>query len=172
MVIVIIGNEARVTMEHITNKKRRSLTPSKKKILEYWEEKLEWDLDDEECFACGSPIRLERCHIIPLIFGGSNNVDNLQVLCLVCHSESEGLKDYWYWFKYKRENEYMFPSAHLQKRAEKTGTLKKINEAAEKYKDYVGGDEYQKHIMRIIYEEKWRAHPFEFESGNKINQSE
>ena len=43
--------------------------------------------DNYSCARCGSGIekKLVVHHIIPLSFGGSNDMDNLQVLCSFCH---------------------------------------------------------------------------------------
>jgi len=38
------------------------------------------------CLCCGSTERLEIDHIVPLDWGGSNDVENLQVLCKPCNS--------------------------------------------------------------------------------------
>ena len=37
------------------------------------------------CVKCGDDVKLTRDHIIPLSIGGSNNVDNIQPLCLSCN---------------------------------------------------------------------------------------
>lgn len=46
---------------------------------EQWLKLLE--LCGNKCLVCGSTERLTRDHIIPLKWGGSNNIENLQVLC-------------------------------------------------------------------------------------------
>lgn len=39
------------------------------------------------CEKCGRTISLEVHHKIPVIEGGSDELDNLQVLCDICHGE-------------------------------------------------------------------------------------
>lgn len=39
----------------------------------------------KKCVGCGSTIKLELHHIKPLIKGGENTIENLQVLCKSCH---------------------------------------------------------------------------------------
>lgn len=78
--------------------------PSRAHIADYWREagieKL-FDVDGDDCFACGDVLRLERCHIIPRWKGGPDAVHNLHVLCARCHVESESSADYWGWFNKK-----------------------------------------------------------------------
>lgn len=48
--------------------------------------------DGGSCRSCGSRSELQYDHIIPLAMGGSNNVENLQILCGPCNrSKSAGL---------------------------------------------------------------------------------
>lgn len=43
---------------------------------------------DYRCQACGNGVdKLELDHIVPVAFGGSNALDNLQWLCVQCHKE-------------------------------------------------------------------------------------
>lgn len=95
--------------------------PSNYQIFEYWKDKMlngEYNsviCDDGEpsCWACGKPIQVEtqqlldecnfkeiwnrtsgqlqRCHIIPKALGGSNEVDNLFLMCSDCHEESPNI---------------------------------------------------------------------------------
>ncbi|MDQ0826932.1 5-methylcytosine-specific restriction endonuclease McrA [Arthrobacter sp. B2I5] len=51
-----------------------------------------WTRDEGRCQACGSTSELQFDHIIPLKMGGSNNAENLQILCGPCNrSNSAGL---------------------------------------------------------------------------------
>lgn len=42
------------------------------------------------CAACGSPMDLERDHVEPRSQGGSDDPDNLQVLCHHCNKKKNG----------------------------------------------------------------------------------
>lgn len=53
------------------------------------------------CFACGGFFEVTtRCHITPKCEGGSDNVENLHLLCSGCHKESENISGdvYFNWF--------------------------------------------------------------------------
>lgn len=47
--------------------------------------------DGERCAECGSQEDLTLDHILPLARGGSNKLDNLQILCRV-HNSSKGAR--------------------------------------------------------------------------------
>jgi len=113
-----------------TNRYKRFLMPKKRAIYNHWKDRGEelgrngvgyYDLDYMGCFACGSVQRLERCHIIPLVFEGSNALENLHILCSRCHIESEGLKRYWQWLSYKRLHEWKDPTSHFIELLKKCG---------------------------------------------------
>lgn len=86
--------------------KRRKM-PSQKKIFEHWEIRLD-SIYPQQCFACSSldTTKLERAHILARCNGGSDEVDNLHLLCRNCHVSSETIsgEKYWQWFKYTFEN--------------------------------------------------------------------
>ena len=42
---------------------------------------------DRVCVVCGSDRDLELDHVKPLSLGGSDELENLQLLCRVCHKE-------------------------------------------------------------------------------------
>ncbi|GAA2857769.1 HNH endonuclease signature motif containing protein [Paenarthrobacter ilicis] len=51
-----------------------------------------WTRDEGQCRACGSTGELQYDHVIPISMGGSNNVENLQILCGPCNRrKSAGL---------------------------------------------------------------------------------
>jgi hypothetical protein len=91
--------------------------PSKEDIRLWWAKTSLWRLkgycspsyylEDSRCFACGNTndwfeqAPCQRAHIIPRCKGGSDGVDNLHMLCRICHRDSEGLEEpakYWRWF--------------------------------------------------------------------------
>ncbi|CAN0037389.1 unnamed protein product, partial [Ectocarpus sp. 6 AP-2014] len=51
-----------------------------------------------KCNYCSGPIQLypgSNCdcdHIIPVTYGGSSDIDNLQLLCVPCHRIKTGLE--------------------------------------------------------------------------------
>ena len=44
-----------------------------------------WRRDEGKCTRCGSRVRLEFDHIIPIAFGGGSTARNLQLLCEECN---------------------------------------------------------------------------------------
>lgn len=52
----------------------------RQQVLEY---------DDFSCLGCGRTKRLEVHHLIPIIYGGEDEFDNLITLCNKCHGMSE-----------------------------------------------------------------------------------
>ena len=56
--------------------------------------KLKLNLGDVTCFCCGDHREnLEKAHIIPVSSGGSDDVDNIHILCKSCHLRTESLSD-------------------------------------------------------------------------------
>lgn len=49
---------------------------------------------NEECCICGSSDKLEIDHIVEVSKGGSNNKDNLRLMCLECHKKRHQNIDY------------------------------------------------------------------------------
>lgn len=87
--------------------KSRNL-PSHKNILYFWLPCLITMVKGDSvqdlkntCFACGRNVSLERCHIIPRWQGGQDSLDNLHLLCDICHfaSEDKSGEKYWEWFE-------------------------------------------------------------------------
>ena len=93
--------------------------PTPDKILKYWWNK--YDINEKECFACGAPRKLYRCHIVPSVLGGSNKISNLHLLCAGCHDKSEGLATYWTWFENMRKKEWKAPIHHIMDDVKKSG---------------------------------------------------
>ena len=74
--------------------------PDKKRIAKHW------DVNGHTCMACGiEDIVTDRAHIIPLQYNGSNDLENLHLLCRTCHAESENLtgNGYKMWLQLKNE---------------------------------------------------------------------
>ena len=93
---------------------KRKTMPSNKAIFNYWIEVLHgnhalvevYAKNDWYCFACDCMGVVQRCHILPNCEGGSEDVDNLHLLCRECHLESEYFsgKSYWAWFNSKNKS--------------------------------------------------------------------
>lgn len=123
--------------------------PTKRQIKNYWKDRIvdmkknAFDsieqLDSADyCFSCGiiTNNHTERAHILARCNGGEDTVDNLHLLCSICHKESEILdgEDYFEWFKKRnhidcfldttyKKNYTWFKEFHsLAKEAEKEGT--------------------------------------------------
>jgi hypothetical protein len=104
---------------------------SVEKIFDYWDERYkdlgyigvdkdEWGIVPGECFACGDR-GVQRAHIIPRCYGGSDDIDNIHLLCARCHAESEGHRSYWTWLHWKRKNEWKCWDKHLWDKLDKAG---------------------------------------------------
>ncbi len=137
------------------SKQKRLGTKSEEKILEYWYEhyklfddtcKDEGGIRENECFACGSCIDIQRCHIIPHWCGGSGDSSNIHLLCAKCHVESEGIKPYWTWLNWKRKNEWDYAINHLQKKYISCGFS-----YDEFQKQNIDLDSYIKNFMSSLY---------------------
>jgi 5-methylcytosine-specific restriction endonuclease McrA len=51
---------------------------------------LVWQRDGGQCVSCGSTVRLEFDHVIPVSMGGADTVRNLQLLCVSCNAAKGG----------------------------------------------------------------------------------
>ena len=74
--------------------------PDKKRIAKHY------DVERYDCMACGiEDVQIDGAHIQPLQYGGSNEIENIHLLCKPCHAESENLwgKEYEIWLKLKNE---------------------------------------------------------------------
>lgn len=114
------------------NKVARNNLPSRAKIAEFWQPRVEefgvyhayqGELPPNECWACGNAMRLERCHIEAHMDGGSNTVENLVLLCENCHTHSETLlpETFWQWIRNMREKRWKPPVMHGLERLEDYG---------------------------------------------------
>lgn len=78
-------------------------------IAYYWslrisdaELNVDWCDASTRCWSCADEVRCERCHIIPRSLGGSDEPDNLVLLCHQCHQENPNTEDpqlFWEWLK-------------------------------------------------------------------------
>ncbi len=114
--------------------------PSQKVIYRFWHEKggkeilknyaitvhVQQDVEGKvkiDCFACGSTLDIQRCHIQAKSTGGSDDESNLHLLCAKCHIESEMLSGerYWVWLKNMTEEHWMPFTEHIYSRRQKIG---------------------------------------------------
>jgi 5-methylcytosine-specific restriction endonuclease McrA len=66
-------------------KKNRTM-PNVNLIVEHWNTKYNLFFDKYYCWGCGFPCNfLHRAHLLARSSGGSNNCDNLILLCRDCH---------------------------------------------------------------------------------------
>ena len=66
--------------------------PSKLDILKHWYAKYYYlDSESPSCFVCNVEENLERAHLIPKSLGGTNDVDNLVLLCRKCHANAPNI---------------------------------------------------------------------------------
>jgi 5-methylcytosine-specific restriction endonuclease McrA len=54
-----------------------------------------YERDGVQCRCCGSSRRLTVDHIIPLTWGGTNSLANLQLLCKLCHNKKTRRERAW-----------------------------------------------------------------------------
>lgn len=123
--------------------KERSM-PTKNDIFHYWSDHFPEHLNDgqivrDQCWACGSSNMIQRCHITPKHEGGADSADNLHLLCVVCHQESENLVgvDYWNWYKHKLVYGFDFGFNRLHNIAVGYGYVKPEGGTTEKGKKYL-----------------------------------
>lgn len=60
-----------------------------------WRRKQILERDKFKCVKCGSPFGISVDHIKNRSAGGTHNSLNLQVLCMLCHTEKTALKGVW-----------------------------------------------------------------------------
>jgi len=107
------------TVKPVTSNRRQM--PLVNSIRAYWAPKIvklkpgvfkcpEHVLAGNYCFACGIIFKhLEKAHIKARCEGGSDTVENLHMLCPVCHKDSEMLKGKAYkkWFVRRTHVDYL-----------------------------------------------------------------
>lgn len=61
-------------------------------INNYWLHRFDYlEKDYPICFVCGKRYSLEKCHLIPRALGGSDNVENLVLLCIEHHKKAPNI---------------------------------------------------------------------------------
>jgi hypothetical protein len=91
---------------------RKRNMPSRDKIFEYWNDKLDSAIDNNTCFKCGVTDKehtiVERAHILSVFDGGSDSVDNIHLLCNYCHKQSEAWEGeiYYMWLNLESYKEF------------------------------------------------------------------
>ena len=106
------------------NETKRKM-PTALQIRKYWATRFDefgdefldkYDFMDEvkSCMACGciwgNREKPERAHIIARAKGGLDSVDNLHLLCWVCHKDSEYIEgaEYWDWLRERTKQDRAF----------------------------------------------------------------
>ena len=93
---------------------RKRNMPSKNNIFLHWKDRFKYIKDDNTCFRCESTSVLsdynavERCHILGVWDGGSDDVSNIHLLCSDCHKKSEGFSGELYNLWVKIDNDISF----------------------------------------------------------------
>jgi len=77
--------------------------------VRYWEIRqtevglgVDWAEAHERCWRCGYEAQLQRCHIVPVSLGGTDDVNNIVALCTRCHDEAPNVNDateMWCWLR-------------------------------------------------------------------------
>jgi hypothetical protein len=96
----IVDNKTKLTLPpRAPNTTKRSM-PTELAIRKHWVDRLwrqkGYDSAEEfvgcrTCFACGLDGN-ERAHIVARAVGGGDELENLHILCWVCHKDSEHLE--------------------------------------------------------------------------------
>ena len=63
---------------------------------------MHWGITDDMCWGCGVDWPIERCHLLARCKGGSNEADNLVLLCKFCHNHIQE-----YWSNSKEQSEFI-----------------------------------------------------------------
>ena len=94
---------------------RDRIMPTRKKIFEYWKDKISTAYNDNTCFKCGFTgifTAVERCHITSVFNDGSDDLENLHLLCSNCHKISEPYEGslYFDWFNSDDDLDFIYTS--------------------------------------------------------------
>ena len=94
---------------------RKRKMPSREKIFKHWKNKLNNITNNNTCFKCGvtpffnkKNIIVDRAHILAVCEGGTDDLNNLHLLCKSCHRESEAYSgvEYDLWFTSRNKKEF------------------------------------------------------------------
>lgn len=106
--------------------------PTKAKIFEHWMEWLDkncFDFGEPSCWSCRKycgeeydinnslasleeiirnwkEVPLQRCHIVPRQFGGSDEADNLFLMCIECHDKAPNIRSRELFLKWTSKQNY------------------------------------------------------------------
>lgn len=84
----------------------RPSMPSRKRIYNYWKDKIDSAVDENTCFKCGFTLSgctaVERAHITSYYNSKDNSESNIHLLCVNCHKQSESFEGdvYNMWFNF------------------------------------------------------------------------
>lgn len=81
----------RQTHKEAVMAKQKRRMPTAKQVLEHWTKNGMYDPPNaaNTCWACGFPACVQRAHILAKCDGGTDEVDNLVLLCARCHLTQE-----------------------------------------------------------------------------------
>jgi hypothetical protein len=154
----------------------RKTMPKAESIRKFWAPKLSdtgkvWDQDvilepvvfsnglGWQCFCCGRVAQLERAHIRALASGGSNDVENIHMLCRKCHLVSEHFTEpaYWTWF-YEMEFRGFLDPRHFSHVWRSMGARDETH-AMEILVDRFGPDMDVSQVVKIVLREVYGLAP-------------
>ena len=146
---------------------RKRKMPSKSKIFSHWKEGFKYIKDDNTCFRCEATSddedcnAVQRCHILSVFEGGSDDVSNLQLLCGDCHKKSEGFSGELYdlWVRIYNDESFMEITTVLYSK----GLLNKNNVSCyEEFSKHINGgvdkiikshgEEYYNNVINNLYD--------------------
>lgn len=128
------------------------------------------ELECAHCWACQKVFRgnegrlkryneknvgLQRCHIIPLDLGGSNDPSNLFLLCGDCHKESPDTLDEYYFFQWLDNKESYYVTDQKKSIAITQSALKRCDLNLEQFNSICDelGQEGVKDFIKLAFDE-------------------
>jgi len=109
-----------------------------------------WGRCDKTCWACGDGFDLQRCHIVSRHSGGSDDPENIAILCRVCHAKSEHFNSETFlrWIDQCEERGLKHHILHVKDRVQLCGIS---FEKLEKIDNEVGVNAAALEIMNSLY---------------------